>query len=141
MSAEHPNATEELAQVLADRFSGIAHGWKASAPEKRMEDLEKILAARNVAAALPSIVTESDALLLLKLDDPLQAIADQWLKLTGLDHPQDGALRCCVAALCAAALRQDIPQMPKKQKAHCRESKARWRGCLPIPFDNPPNLW
>lgn len=125
MSVEHPNATDELAQVLADRFSGIVRGWEASAPEKRMENLEKILASRNAADALPNIVTESDALLLLKLDDPLQVIADQWLKLTGLDRPQDGALRCCVASLHAAALRQDTPQMPKKQKAHRREPKAR----------------
>lgn len=125
MSAEHPSAAKELARVLADCFSEIAHDWEASSPEKRMENLEKILASRNAAAALPNIVTESDALLLLKLDDPLQAVANQWLKLTGLDRPQDGALRCCVASLCAAALRQDTPQMPKKQKAHCREPRAR----------------
>ena len=125
MSAEYSSAIEKLVQVLANRFSRIARSWEASTPGEQMEKLEKILAIRNVAAKLPELITESDAVFLLALDDPLQAVADQWLSLTGLDRPQDDALRCCVAALHAAALRQDAPQMPKKQRAHHREPKTR----------------
>ena len=84
MSVEYASAIEELAQVLANRFARLARGWEASTPGKRQEDLEKILAARNVAAKLPDLITESDALALLNLEAPLQAVAEQWLKMTGL---------------------------------------------------------
>ena len=87
MSVEYQSAIEELAQVLANRFARLARGWEASTPGKRQDDLENILAARNVAAKLQDLVTESDAVALLALEDPLKAVADQWLKLTGLDRP------------------------------------------------------
>ena len=77
MSAEYSNAIEKLVQVLANRFSRIARSWEASTPGEQMEKLEKILAIRNVAAKLPELITESDAVFLLALDDPLQAVADQ----------------------------------------------------------------
>ena len=125
MSVEYDSAVEELAQVLANRFARLARGWEASTPGKRMEDLEKILAARNVAAKLPDLITESDALALLKLEDPLQAVAEQWLRATGLDRPQDNALRQCVGTLCANDLRQDARQTARTQKAHRRDSMAR----------------
>ena len=125
MSVEYASAIEELAQVLANRFARLARGWEASTPGKRQEDLEKILAARNVAAKLPDLITESDALALLNLEDPLQAVAEQWLKMTGLDRPQDDALRQCVGTLCGSALWQDARQMAKTQKAHRRDTMAR----------------
>ena len=125
MSVEYASAIEELAQVLANRFARLARGWEASTPGKRQEDLEKILAARNVAAKLPDLITESDALALLNLEDPLQAVAEQWLKMTGLDRPQDDTLRQCVGTLCGSALRQDARQTAKTQKAHRRDTMAR----------------
>ncbi|USF26237.1 hypothetical protein N510_001165 [Firmicutes bacterium ASF500] len=125
MSVEYASAIEELAQVLANRFARLARGWEASTPGKRQDDLEKILAARNVAAKLPDLITESDALALLNLEDPLQAVAEQWLKMTGLDRPQDDALRQCVGTLCGSALRQDALQTAKTQKAHRRDTMAR----------------
>ena len=68
---EYQSAIEELAQVLANRFSRISRRWEASTPGERQEDLENILAARNVAAKLQDLVTESEAAVLLALDDPL----------------------------------------------------------------------
>ena len=70
MNVEYQSAIEELAQVLANRFSRISRGWEASTPGAQ-EDLENILAARNVAAKLQNLVTESEAAVLLALDDPL----------------------------------------------------------------------
>ena len=64
MSVEYQSAIEELAQVLANRFARLARGWEASTPGKRQDDLENILAARNVAAKLQDLVTESDAVAL-----------------------------------------------------------------------------
>lgn len=125
MSVQYNSAKEKLTQVLANRFAQLARGWEASTLGKRLDDLEKILAARNVAAKLPDLITESDALTLLNLDDPLQAIADQWLKSTGLDHPQDDALRQCIGTLCGNALQQNAHQTARKQKAHRRDPMAR----------------
>ena len=110
MSVEYQSAIEELAQVLANRFARLARGWEASTPGKRQDDLENILAARNVTAKLQDLVTESDAVALLALEDPLKAVADQWLKLTGLDRPQDEALIRCVRILCG-----DTPQRDSQQ--------------------------
>ena len=125
MSVEYDSAIEELAQVLANRFARLARCWEASTPGKRQEDLEKILAARNVAAKLPDLITESDALALLKLEDPLQAVAEQWLRATGLDRPQDDALRQCVGTLCGNAMRRDARQTARTPKAHRRDPMAR----------------
>ena len=125
MSVEYDSAIEELAQVLANRFARLARGWEASTPGKRQDDLENILAARNVAAKLQDLVAESDAVALLKLENPLQAVAEQWLRATGLDRPQDDALRQCVGTLCGNTLQQDARQTAKTQKAHRRDPMAR----------------
>ena len=125
MSVEYDSAIEELAQVLANRFARLARGWEASTPGKRQDDLENILAARNVAAKLQDLVTESDAVALLALDDPLKTVADQWLKLTGLDRPQDEALIHCVRTLCGGTPQRDTQQVAKRQKTHRRGPMTR----------------
>ena len=125
MSVEYESAIEELAQVLANRFARLARGWEASTPGKRQDDLENILAARNVAAKLQDLVTESDAVALLALEDPLKAVADQWLKLTGLDRPQDEALIRCVRILCGDTPQRDSQQAGTKKKPHRRSSMTR----------------
>ncbi len=125
MSVEYQSAIEELAQVLANRFARLAQGWEASTPGKRQDDLENILAARNVAAKLQDLVTESDAVALLALEDPLKAVADQWLKLTGLDRPQDEALIRCVRILCGDTPQRDSQQAGTKKKPHRRSSMTR----------------
>ena len=125
MSVEYQSAIEELAQVLANRFARLARGWEASTPGKRQHDLENILAARNVAAKLQDLVTESDAVALLALENPLKAVADQWLKLTGLDRPQDEALIRCVRILCGDTPQRDSQQAGTKKKPHRRSSMTR----------------
>ena len=125
MRMEYQSAIEELAQVLANRFSRISRGWEASTPGERQEDLENILAARNAAAKLQDLVTESEAAVLLALDDPLKAVADQWLELTGLDRPQDEALIRCVRILCGDTPRRDTQKASKKQKTHRRSPMTR----------------
>ena len=125
MSVEYDSAIEELAQVLANRFARLARGWEASTPGNRQDDLENILAARNVAAKLQDLVTESDAVALLALEDPLKAVADQWLKLTGLDRPQDEALIRCVRILCGDTPQRDSQQAGTKKKPHRRSSMTR----------------
>ena len=125
MSVEYDSAIEELAQVLANRFARLARGWEASTPGKRQHDLENILAARNVTAKLQDLVTESDAVALLALEDPLKAVADQWLKLTGLDRPQDEALIRCVRILCGDTPQRDSQQAGTKKKPHRRSSMTR----------------
>ena len=125
MSVEYDSAIEELAQVLANRFARLARGWEVSTPGKRQDDLENILAARNVAAKLQDLVTESDAVALLALEDPLKAVADQWLKLTGLDRPQDEALIRCVRILCGDTPQRDSQQAGTKKKPHRRSSMTR----------------
>ena len=87
--------------------------------------MENILAARNVAAKLQDLVTESDAVALLALEDPLKAVADQWLKLTGLDRPQDEALIRCVRILCGDTPQRDSQQAGTKKKPHRRSSMTR----------------
>lgn len=125
MSVECQSAAEELGQVLANRFSRISRGWEASTPGERQDNLENVLAARNVAAKLQDLVTESDAVALLALDDPLKAVADQWLELTGLNRPQDEALLRCVRILCGDTPQRDTQQTAKKQRAHRRSPMAR----------------
>ena len=125
MSVEYDSAIEELAQVLANRFARLARGWEASTPGKRQEDLENILAARNVVAKLQDLVAESDAVALLALDDPLKAVADQWLQLTGLDRPQDEALIHCVRTLCGGTPQRNTQQVAKRQKTHRRGPMTR----------------
>ena len=125
MSVEYQSAIEELAQVLANRFARLARGCEASTPGKRQDDLENILAARNVAAKLQDLVTESDAVALLALEGPLKAVADQWLKLTGLDRPQDEALIRCVRILCGDTPQRDSQQAGTKKKPHRRSSMTR----------------
>lgn len=119
---EYRNAVEELADVLANRFARLSRGWEASRPGDRLDSLEHILAGRHVAARLVDLITESDAAFLLKLDDPLKAVADQWLEATGLSQSQDDTLLRCVETLRDSTLQQDIP---KKQKSPRRSSMTR----------------
>jgi hypothetical protein len=72
---------------------------------------------------------------LLNLEDLLQAVTEQWLRATGLDRPQDDALRQCVGTLCG--------EMPaRRQKRKKRAAVILWRddpakNRLPIVFDFP----
>lgn len=113
---EYQNAKEELADVLANRFARLSRSWEASRSGDRLRNLENVLAARNVAAKLTDLITESDAAFLLKLDDPLKAVADQWLEMTGLNCPQDSALLRCVGTLQNSDLHQNVPQKHKSPR-------------------------
>ena len=125
MSVEHQSAKDKLAQVLADRYSRLSRRWEASTPGKRQAALEEILAARFVAARFPDIITALDAQFLLQLDDPLQAVADQWLEVTGLNRSQDDILVQCVGTLRDNTLQQSDRHAAKKPKSPRRDSMAR----------------
>ena len=76
MSVKYQSAKEKLAQVLVNRFAMVWRDWETSTPGKRLEDLKKILAARNVAARLQALITKSDVLTQPTVDDPLKAVVD-----------------------------------------------------------------
>ena len=85
----HEKICVALREKLNQNHSEMVTGWLKMAPADLIGHAEEIAATELIFDLLPDTVLPEDREHLLRLDNPLEAVRDQWLEENGSDMVHD----------------------------------------------------
>lgn len=100
---------KELKKKLSECYERLMKQWMASSPAKLVADAEEIAAATFIHNSLVDAITEGDAEVLLRLDDPLAVMRSKWIEENGSGMACDDELIHCVMSLTQEEPKEGAP--------------------------------
>ena len=76
---------KELKKRISADYEKRVKQWMAADPSQLIDAAEEITAVRLIRDNIEDAINEEDARFLLRLDEPLDELADRWIAENGLD--------------------------------------------------------